>query len=53
MNKNCLTCKNENCYIVYGIPQDKKKNVSQHHENYDYNQVFDCINHNKYKEEVE
>lgn len=48
-NKTCLTCKNENCHIVYGLPQEKKKDCDEHHEVYDINGKFDCKNHNKYK----
>lgn len=47
--KTCLTCKNKNCFIVYGVPQEKKKDTEEHHENYDYNIVFDCKKHNKFK----
>ena len=47
--KTCLTCKNKNCFIVYGVSQEKKKDTKEHHENYDYNIVFDCKNHNKFK----
>ena len=28
----------------------KKKDYKEHHENYDWGIVFDCKNHNKYKE---
>ena len=48
--KTCLTCKNKDCFIVYGVPQEKKKDCKEHHENYDWNRVFDCKNHNKFKE---
>ena len=48
--KTCFKCKNKDCYIVYGIPQEKKKDCKEHHENYDWDRVFDCKNHNKYKE---
>jgi hypothetical protein len=27
--KTCLSCKNENCFIVYGVPQDKKKRLQR------------------------
>lgn len=47
--KTCLTCKNKNCYIVT-LPKEKKKDCKEHHENYDWGIVFDCKNHNKYKE---
>lgn len=47
--KTCLTCKNKNCFIVYGVPQEKKKDTKEHHENYDYDIVFDCKEHNKFK----
>ena len=47
--KTCMTCQNPNCFIVYGVPQDKKKDCKEHHECYDWNKVFDCKNHNKYK----
>ena len=48
--KSCLNCKNKDCYIVSGIPQDKKKDCDEHHENFDWGKVFDCKNHNRYKE---
>ena len=48
--KTCLNCKNKRCDIVYGVPADKKKDCKEHHEVYDYNMVFDCKNHNKWKE---
>ena len=41
--KTCLNCKNKKCYIVYGIPADKKKDVKEHHENYDYD-VIEFVN---------
>lgn len=47
--KTCLNCNNQNCYIVYGVPAEKKKDVKEHHETYIYT-VFDCKNHNKWKE---
>ena len=47
--KTCLKCKNDKCFIVYGVPQDKKKNCKEHHENYDLDIIFDCKNHNKFK----
>ena len=47
--KTCLECKNKNCYIVT-LPEEKKKDCKEHHENYDFDIVFDCKNHNKYKE---
>lgn len=31
-------------------PKEKKKDCKEHHENYDWGIVFDCKNHNKYKE---
>lgn len=43
MTKNCLTCQNKNCFIVYGIPQKQKKDCKEHHE------CFDCKNHNKWR----
>lgn len=49
MKKSCLTCKNENCYIVYGVPQKQKKDCGEHHEIWDIDKKFDCKNHNKYK----
>ena len=48
--KTCLKCKNQDCFMVYGVPQEKKKDCKEHHENYDWNRVFDCKNHNKFKE---
>ena len=48
--KTCLKCKNQDCFIVYGVPQEKKKDCKEHHENFDWNIVFDCKNHNKFKE---
>lgn len=47
--KTCMSCKNKNCYIVT-LPEEKKKDCKEHHENYDFDIVFDCKNHNKYKE---
>lgn len=47
--KSCLTCKNEDCYIVYGVPQKLKKDCVEHHEIWDIDNKFDCKNHNKYK----
>lgn len=49
MKKSCLTCKNEDCYIVYGVPQKQKKDCGEHHEIWDIDKKFDCKNHNKYK----
>ena len=48
--RTCLSCKNKNCFIVYGVSQDNKKDCKEHHECYDWDKVFDCKNHNKYKE---
>lgn len=50
--KTCLKCKNQNCFIVYGVPQEKKKDCKEHHENFDWDKVFDCKNHNRYKDKV-
>ena len=49
--KTCLKCKNQDCFIVYGVPQEKKKDCKEHHENFDWDRVFDCKNHNRYKEQ--
>lgn len=48
--KTCMSCKNKNCYIVTLPEEKKKKDCKEHHENYDFDIVFDCKNHNKYKE---
>ena len=48
--KSCLNCKNKNCYVV-SLPEEKKKDCKEHHENYDWDISFDCKNHNKWKEE--
>ena len=37
--KTCLNCNNQKCYIVYGLPEEKKKDFAEcqeHHENYDW-----------------
>lgn len=47
--KTCLNCNNKKCYIPT-LPEDKKKDCNEHHENYDWDMVFDCKNHNKWKE---
>ena len=41
--KTCMSCKNKNCYIVT-LPEEKKKDCKEHHENYDFDIVFDCKN---------
>ncbi len=51
--RTCLNCNNQKCYIVYGLPKEKKKDFAEcqeHHENCDWGIVFDCKNHNKWKE---
>lgn len=50
--KTCLNCSNPNCFVV-SIPKEKRKDCKEHHENYDWNIVFDCKNHNKWKGEQE
>ena len=50
-DKSCKNCNNKNCYIVSDIPFDKRKDVLEHHENYDWNKVSDCKNHNQWKEQ--
>ena len=47
--KTCLNCNNKNCYIVYGVPKERKKDVKEHHEVYGWDWVFDCKKHNKWK----
>ena len=32
--KSCRICNNKNCFIVYGVPQDKRKDCKEHHEVY-------------------
>lgn len=44
--KNCYTCNNRNCNIIY---MSVRHNVTEHHETYDLNIEFDCINHNKWR----
>lgn len=44
--KNCYTCDNKKCNITYScIRQD----VTEHHEVFDIDIEFDCVNHNKWK----
>ena len=46
--KTCLNCNNQKCYIPT-LPEKKKKDCNEHHENYDWNMVFDCKKHNKWR----
>lgn len=50
--KSCLNCKNQKCFVA-GLPENKKKDCEEHHENYDWDITFDCKDHNKWKSEAE
>ena len=44
----CNNCKNKKCYIAR-LPESERKDCKEHHENYDWDMVFDCKNHNKWQ----
>ena len=49
--KSCLNCKNKKCYVA-SLPEEKKKDCKEHHENYDWEISLDCKGHNKLNEEA-
>lgn len=45
--KTCYNCGNPNCHIpLYSV----RINVEEHHETYDWDMEFDCMNHDKWEE---
>ena len=44
-NKSCYNCGNPNCHIPLN---SVRINVEEHHETYDWDMEFDCMNHDKW-----